>query len=127
MARFRLTTRSVALALNSVSPRHRQPQARTRQRDGEGWSYPVDLGLYGDDLYELIIWIFREFGVEPNINIADFAPGESFLFRLPASWKRQRNRGRYGSLKIRDIISAIEAGRWQPPVGTDASTPIKID
>jgi hypothetical protein len=87
----------------------------------------ADLGLYGDDLNELIIWIFKEFGVQPNLDIAHFAPGESFLFRFPANWKRQRSRGRYGSLKIRDIISAIEAGRWQLPVGSDASTPIKID
>jgi hypothetical protein len=112
--------RRVADHLREVSA----PRVRSLELSCDTEVY-ADLGLYGDDLNELIAWIFREFGVEPNINIAHFAPGEPFLFRFPATWKRQKSRGEYDSLKIRDIIAAIEAGQWLPPVGTAGSTPTK--
>jgi hypothetical protein len=75
-----------------------------------------DLGLYGDDLVELIWWLNKEFGVETNFNLKRYAPRErSFLAELRAL---QRILGirpkyeRYRSLKIRDIIAAITAKRW---------------
>src|SRR5215475_15474281 len=32
----------------------------------------VRLGLYGDDLYELVMWLYREFGVGPDLRLAEY-------------------------------------------------------
>ena len=74
-----------------------------------------DLRMYGDDLFELVLWANREFGVETNLHVASYAPGEwPFLrvFRFLAKTVGQRER-QYASLKVRDVLSAIEAKRWQ--------------
>ena len=73
-----------------------------------------DLGIYGDDIFELVIWANREFGVEPNLRILDYAPGECpfrplwrFLGRLIGNQQRH-----YKSLTVRDVVCAIQAKRW---------------
>jgi hypothetical protein len=74
-----------------------------------------DLRMYGDDLvFELVLWAKREFDVEPNLRVADYGPGEGLLlhfFRLMAKLVGREER-QYKSLKVRDVVTAIERKRW---------------
>lgn len=73
-----------------------------------------DLHLYGDDLYELVVWLGKEFGVPTKINLLEYGPGERmfpFLFRKSRE-RRERERRPYKSLKISDVLAAIETGKW---------------
>lgn len=72
-----------------------------------------DLNIYGDEIVDLVWWLEREFGVAPNIDPFKHAPRE-----FPFSWTWHTIRkviGRepaYESLRVRDIVAAVEAGRW---------------
>jgi len=67
-----------------------------------------DLRIYGGDLYELVTCLNKKFGVETNIELGRYAPPE-----MPFLWiYKLMMRRRYDSLKLRDVIMAIEAGRW---------------
>ena len=74
-----------------------------------------DLGLYGDDLaFDLVLWARREFGVAGIFRLTDYAPGEmpfrtiwNLLRRIVGKTERQ-----YKSLKVRDLVEAIETKRW---------------
>ena len=74
-----------------------------------------DLRMYGDALFfDLVLWAKREFGVEANLRIGDYGPGEwphLRLFRLLAKLVGKKER-QYKSLKVRDVITAIETKRW---------------
>jgi len=76
----------------------------------------ADLGIYGDDVaFDLILWVSKEFGVEGVFNMPRYGPGEGF-FR-PVTRNRIRKlfglqKEPYKSFKVRDLVSAIEAGRW---------------
>lgn len=71
-----------------------------------------DLAVYGDDLYELIIWARDELGIKPDLILGKHAPGEGFtpLRRLleRSAWYRSR----FQSLTIRDILQAAKRGHW---------------
>lgn len=69
-----------------------------------------DLRLYGDDLYEFLVWVYKEFGVQFHINLKEYAPGETWL--VPLFWRRETQSGRYKSLKVRDILDAIQVKHW---------------
>jgi hypothetical protein len=73
-----------------------------------------DLGIYGDDIFELVLWTHREFGVEPNLRIAEYAPGEWPFVRLCRALAKLigRKERKYKSLKVRDVVTAIETKRW---------------
>jgi hypothetical protein len=77
-----------------------------------------DLKIHGDVLvFDLILWLHDEFGVEPNLHFADYAPSEwhaLMLGRLGLALRRlwRKNEPQYKSLKVGDIIAAIEAKRW---------------
>ncbi|MGO9400395.1 MAG: hypothetical protein ACLP19_21515 [Xanthobacteraceae bacterium] len=71
------------------------------------------LEIYGDEIVDLVWWVEKEFGVKSNVNPFGYAPHE-----FPFSWAL-RTIGRitglepqYKSLKVRDIVAAIEAKRW---------------
>jgi hypothetical protein len=72
-----------------------------------------DLGIYGDEIVDLVWWLEKEFGVKPNVNPFRYAPRE-----VPFSWALRQistiigRVPRYESLTVRDIIGAIQAGRW---------------
>jgi hypothetical protein len=77
-----------------------------------------DLMIYGHDLFELVSWLEREFAVPPDLNLSRYGPNEVPLFR-PLQMVRRilgLQEPRYESLKVRDIIAAINAKRW--PDGT---------
>ena len=74
-----------------------------------------DLGFYGDALvFDVIFWAHREFGVEwGNFRLDDYAPGEMPILRpLAKLVGRMKRKGFYKSLKVRDLVSAIETKRW---------------
>jgi hypothetical protein len=72
-----------------------------------------DLKLYGDEIVELVWWLEREFGVATNIDPFKYAPRE---FPFSWAWRAIRKVGgsepTYKSLRVRDIVAAIEARRW---------------
>jgi Protein of unknown function (DUF1493) len=75
-----------------------------------------DLGMYGDDIaFDVILWATREFGIEGQFQLAEYAPGEMFLgLRLWRLLRRRTgtNESQYKSLTVRDIVTAIETKRW---------------
>jgi hypothetical protein len=67
-----------------------------------------DLGIYGDDLFELVSWLNEKFGVATNLELGRYAPSET-----PFYWiQKLISPRKYDSLRIQDIIAAIEAKRW---------------
>ena len=80
-----------------------------------------DLGIQGDDFFELLLWINKEFGVEMNLNWAEYVPGEWECFFILRFLKNISNwhGSQYKSLRVHDIIAAIETKRWHDMAGTD--------
>jgi hypothetical protein len=72
----------------------------------------ADLGIYGDDIVELVWWLEKEFGVGTNVNPFRYAPRETWFFPIRAARRFMGVEPRYESLTVRDIIAAIEAKRW---------------
>jgi hypothetical protein len=70
-----------------------------------------DLGLHGLDLLELELWAQKEFGVAPDLAISDYGPPEACGFMGMVRWLIGRKK-QYKSLKVRDVMDAIEAKRW---------------
>lgn len=74
-----------------------------------------DLNIYGDDIVELVWWLDREFGVKSiGINPFRYAPRESPFLQVRSALRRAFGikSPQFESFKVRDIIVAIEAGRW---------------
>lgn len=74
-----------------------------------------DLNVYGDDIVELIWWLDKEFGVKSTgIDPFRYAPREPLFFPFRRTLRRLFGikPSQYESFKVRDIIAAIEAGRW---------------
>src|SRR5258708_37605786 len=72
-----------------------------------------DLGIYGDEIVELFWWLEREFGLKPTVDPFEFAPHEfPFFGVLQAIKKVVGTVPQYKSLRVRDILDAIESNRW---------------
>lgn len=75
-----------------------------------------DLGLYGLDLVELVLWIHREFEIQGSIDIGPYGPPDVSWLPLPALKKLRRWLGisepTYESLKVRHLLEIIENGHW---------------
>jgi hypothetical protein len=72
-----------------------------------------DLGIYGDEIVDLVWWVEKEFGVKSNLNPFRYAPHESPFFPVSRAIRRLVGLERqYASLKVRDIVAAIEAKCW---------------
>lgn len=75
----------------------------------------ADLEIYGDDLFEFLVWVSSEFGVQITVAGGKYAPSEMPFFELVRAFKKAvgaRNRD-YKSLTVRDVVQAIEAGGGQ--------------
>lgn len=74
-----------------------------------------DLRIYGDDLFEFIIWIQDEFGAQVIVSGGKYAPSETPFFAITEAIKKAVSGGQhmYKSLKVRDIVQAIDAGGGQ--------------
>jgi hypothetical protein len=73
----------------------------------------ADLGIYGDDIVELVWWLEKEFGVRTKVNPFRYAPTEgAFLRVIRAVRKLAGVEQRYEGLTVRDVIAAIEAKHW---------------
>jgi hypothetical protein len=71
--------------------------------------------MYGDDLaFELVFWANREFGVEPNLRISDYGPSERPFVQVAQILRKLvgRSERQYKSLKVSDVLTAIETKRW---------------
>lgn len=75
----------------------------------------ADLKIYGDDLFELLIWINDEFDVNVVVAGGKYAPSEMLFFKLFETVKKAFGGRihRYKSLKVRDLVQAIDAGGGQ--------------
>jgi hypothetical protein len=51
-----------------------------------------DLGIYGDEIIELVWWLEREFGIKPSMNPSIYAPRELPLFRVLNALKSHGNK-----------------------------------
>ena len=72
-----------------------------------------DLEIYGDDIVVLLWWLDKEFGVKPTIDPFKYAPREIPFFGALMALKRLAGiQKEYKSLKVRDLVAAIDAGRW---------------
>jgi hypothetical protein len=72
-----------------------------------------DLKIYGDEIVALVWWLEKEFGVTPNIDPFKYAPREfPFSWAWRAIGKVMGREPTYKSLRVRDIVAAVEAGRW---------------
>jgi len=70
-----------------------------------------DLRIYGDDLYDLLSEISVEFGTDfSRLNINKYSPGEGTELWRPLL--RLLGARPYKSLKVKDIVSAVEASSW---------------
>jgi len=87
------------------------------------WSEPItldteiykDLKIYGDVLFDFLMWIEREFGMQITISGNDYAPPEGpFLGIFKALTGAASGSDRsYKSLKVRDVVQAVDAGGGQ--------------
>lgn len=97
------------------------------QIDNKGWGAPRkghlisldsqvynDLGVWGDDFFELVLWMHKEFGVQAMAGFENYAPpdGTSSLGYPIIRKLLGRSEMRYRSLSIRDLTDIIAAGRW---------------
>jgi|CXWL01.1.fsa_nt_gi hypothetical protein len=72
-----------------------------------------DLKLSGSDLFELLIWVGREFDVNFSaMNIGDYAPHEGPEIVRPIL--ELCGRRPYRSLRIGDLLRVIESKAWPP-------------
>jgi hypothetical protein len=72
-----------------------------------------DLGIYGDEIVDLVWWLEKEFGVKTNVNPFRYAPREgAFVGMLRTIRRIVGFAARYESLKVRDILAVIEVKRW---------------
>lgn len=75
----------------------------------------ADLKIYGDDLFEFLIWINKEFDIQVVVAGGKYAPSEMPFFKLAEAFKKAIGGGRhrYKSLEVRDVVQAIDAGGGQ--------------
>lgn len=74
------------------------------------------LGIYGDDfVFDLLKWVEREFGVRPDITMSDYVPCEQNFFRERRFLRHllRLPERQFKSLKVRDVVAAIERNSWQ--------------
>ena len=64
-----------------------------------------DLRIYGDDLYELVVWLNKKVGVETNIELGRYGPPETPFPRIHKLITRRQ----YDGLKFRDVVAAIKS------------------
>ena len=71
-----------------------------------------DLRIWGDDLYDIFSTLADRFGTDFSaLCISDYAPGEGVSFVRPLL--RLFGARPFKSLKVRDIVAAVEAGSWK--------------
>jgi len=65
-------------------------------------------------MFELVSWLNKEFEVQMNIDIMRYAPAETPFPKVRQLIRRlfSLNEPLFKSLKVRDVIAAIEAKRW---------------
>jgi hypothetical protein len=70
-----------------------------------------NLGIYGDDLFDLLLWINKEFGVTLDLNIGDYGPTEWPFLRIRKLLSKFFGgpETAYKSLKVGDVVAAVEA------------------
>lgn len=74
-----------------------------------------DLLVYGDDIVEFVWWLDREFGVKSSgINPFRYAPKEGPFLQVRSALRKVLGirSPQFESFRIRDVVMAIEAGRW---------------
>src|SRR5580700_7098433 len=93
---------------------HLRSMCSTRYRGPitDGTEIFYDLGIYGDDVYELSLWVMKEFGVRPHVHLFNSAPGELMFQPLLWRWRQRAQRRPYKSLTVGQVLDAIEAGHW---------------
>jgi hypothetical protein len=73
-----------------------------------------DLKLYGNDLFELVLWVTNEFGVAGDLHLSRYGPTEWPFLRLAIQLRKLIGLSplKYESFKVLYILTAIDAKRW---------------
>lgn len=80
-----------------------------------------DLGIYGDEIVDLVWWLEKEFGVKTDVNPFRFAPREGAFAGVLRMIRKTIGFGaQYESLKVRNILAVIEAKRWPDAVASES-------
>jgi hypothetical protein len=70
-----------------------------------------DMKIYGDPLFDLLSTIASRFGTDfSELHLPEYAPGEGFS--LFSSLAVALGRRPFRSLRVSDLIAAVELGRW---------------
>jgi len=72
-----------------------------------------DLGVFGHDLRDYLLWVSNEARVPINLNLVEYAPPEEAQPLLFRKWRERRERERrpYKSLTVRDVLELVERER----------------
>ena len=72
-----------------------------------------DLGIYGDEIVDLVWWLEKKFGAKTNVNPFRYAPREGAFIGMLRTIRRIMGFAvQYESLKVRDVLAVIEVKRW---------------
>jgi hypothetical protein len=69
-----------------------------------------DLGIYGDDFDDIVVWISETFGTDFSTMKAKFAPGEAGEFGIR---RFMQGKSPYQRCTVGDLLKAVECGRWR--------------
>lgn len=113
---FRIVTERLAKV---ASPKTRSVTITMNTMNTMNTEIYRDLGVFGDEIVDLLVWLSEEFGIAGATNPFLYAPRE-FPCAFPFSaWFRTARRAvgmgdkpHCESLKVRDLIATIEAKRW---------------
>ena len=89
----------------------------TSQPITEATELYYDLGLHGDDLYDALDEVSREFRVDFSLmDLGRYAPGETghaFSLNLVRTFREWRGERTYRSLTVGSLVDAVQAGVWR--------------
>lgn len=72
-----------------------------------------DLGLYGDDIFEFVLWAEKELGIVAEFDMRKYCPGEIPFMRLGRALAKVFGQERsYQSFSVGLVLAAAKAGRW---------------
>ena len=74
-----------------------------------------DLGIYGLDYHEVLVWAHDHFGVDfSEMNLNEYCPGEPGCVPMELLWPLFKVKN-YRSFTVTDLADAIVQGRYQRP------------
>lgn len=88
--------------------------SKKREEIFESTEIYYDLGIFGDDFFDLVMWLAREYQISTNINFLDYGPKEkNFSFsKIFGRFFPEKKEKSYKNLTIANILDVIEGKSW---------------